>query len=245
MPIKWYQNWFNSPYYHILYNQRNDEEAEYFMDNLCALLKPEKGTEILDIACGRGRHSVYLNKKGYDVTGIDLSYSNIKFAKQFENDKLHFFEHDMRHLLYINYFDIALNMFTSFGYFEAERDNVNALKAFRKSIKDDGVLVLDYFNSEKILRNLTRQEVKSIDGIDFNISKKVLNGKIIKSIAFEHKGRDYHFKEEVKAFTLSDFKKLFELSGFTIETIYGDYDLSEFDEIKSNRLIFICKKANA
>jgi SAM-dependent methyltransferase len=245
MPIKWYQNWFNSPYYHILYHQRNDEEAEYFIDNLCALLKPAKGSKMLDIACGRGRHSVYLNKKGYDVTGIDLSYSNVKFAKQFENENLHFFEHDMRHLLNINYFDLALNMFTSFGYFETERDHVNSLKSFRKSLTPNGLLVLDYFNTEKIKKNLTRQEVKEIDGIEFNISKKILNGKIVKSIAFENKGKDFHFKEEVKAFGMADFKRLFELSGFAISGIYGDYSLSPFDENKSDRVIFICKKADA
>lgn len=245
MPIKWYQNWFNSPYYHILYHQRNDEEAEFFIDNLCSLLKPSKNSTILDIACGRGRHSIYLNKKGYDITGIDLSYSNVKFAKQFENEKLHFFEHDMRHLLNINYFDIALNLFTSFGYFETERDHINSLKSFRKALKPDGVLMLDYFNTNKILKNLTRQEVKHVDGIDFNISKKVVNDKIVKSIAFEHKGKDFHFKEEVKAFTLNDFQRLFELSGFEIKDYYGDYSLNSFNELKSDRLIFICKKADA
>src|SRR4051812_2242107 len=112
MSRKWFQNWFNSPYYHILYNQRNDEEAEFFIDNLCAYLEPSIDCRLLDIACGRGRHSVYLNKKGYDVTGIDLSHANIKYAQQFENKRLHFYVHDMRYLFYINYFDIAFNLFT-------------------------------------------------------------------------------------------------------------------------------------
>ncbi len=245
MSRKWYQNWFNSPYYHILYNQRNDEEAEYFIDNLCSFLQPDKSAQILDVACGRGRHSVYLNKKGYDVTGIDLSFSNIRFAKQFENEKLHFFEHDMRHLLFINYFDFALNMFTSFGYFEHQRDHVNALKSFRKALKPGGVLVLDYFNTEKILQNLTRQELKQIDGIDFNIGKKISDGKIIKTISFEHKNKDYNFKEEVKAFTHDDFEKLFKLSGFEISATFGDYALRPYEPLKSDRLIFICKKTDA
>src|SRR6476620_1008681 len=109
MPKKWFQNWFNSPYYHILYKQRDDEEAELFIDNLCSFLKPAREARMLDIACGRGRHAIYLNKKGYDVTGIDLSISSIKFAQQHENPKLHFAVHDMRHLFYINYFDFAFN----------------------------------------------------------------------------------------------------------------------------------------
>ena len=245
MPKKWFQNWFNSPYYHILYHHRDDEEAEFFIDNLCSFLKPTANSRLLDIACGRGRHSVYLNKKGYDVTGIDLSFSNIKYAKQFENDKMHFFVHDMRYLFYINYFNIAFNLFTSFGYFETEKDHVNSLKTFRKSLKKDGLLVLDYFNSQKIIRHLNHQEIKRVDGIDFNINKTVVDGKIIKSIAFEHRNKDYAFKEEVKAFTFADFERMFASSGFQIVNHFGNYGLEEFDELKSDRLIFICKKADA
>ena len=245
MPKKWFQNWFNSPYYHILYHQRDDEEAEFFIDNLCSFLQPSPESRLLDIACGRGRHSVYLNKKGYDVTGIDLSFSSVKYAKQFENDRLHFYVHDMRYLFYINYFDIAFNLFTSFGYFETEKDHVNSLKTFRKSLKKDGLLVLDYFNSEKIIRHLNHQEIKKVDGIDFNINKKVMDGKIIKSIVFEHKNKDYAFKEEVKAFSFTDFERMFVSSGFEIVNHFGSYNLEEFDPLKSDRLIFICKKADA
>jgi len=245
MPKKWFQNWFNSPYYHILYHHRDDEEAEFFIDNLCSLLKPTQNSRLLDIACGRGRHSTYLNKKGYDVTGIDLSFANIKYAKQFENEKLHFYVHDMRYLFYINYFDIAFNLFTSFGYFETEKDHVNSLKTFRKSMKKDGLLVLDYFNSQKIIKHLNHQEIKRVDGIDFNINKYVVDGNIVKSIAFEHRNKDYAFKEEVKAFTFTDFERMFASSGFSIVDHFGSYGLEEFDELKSDRLIFICKKADA
>ena len=243
MSAKWYQKWFDSPYYHILYHQRNDAEAEFFIDKLCNYLHPHPEAKMLDIACGKGRHSVYLNKKGYDVTGIDLSYSSIKYARQFENDKLHFFEHDMRNLLYINYFDVAFNLFTSFGYFDTEKDNVNALKAFRKSINNKGTLVLDYFNSEKIVHNLIETEVKSIEGIDFHIKKQVIDGHIQKTIEFKH-GRKYKFQEEVQAFTFSDFERLFKLSGFKINAYFGSYSLEDFEEKHSDRLIFICSKAD-
>jgi SAM-dependent methyltransferase len=245
MSKKWYQSWFNSPYYHILYHQRDDDEAEFFIDNLLTYLKPTADSKLLDIACGRGRHAVYLNKKGFDVTGIDLAYANIKYALQFENDRLRFFVHDMRYLFYINYFDIAFNLFTSFGYFDTEKDHINALKTFKKSLKKDGTLVLDYFNSEKILRKLTGEEVKNIDGIDFFISKTIIDGKIIKTITFEHKRRKFTYQEEVKAFNLTDFERMFERSGFKILHYFGDYALNEFDAERSDRLIFICKKADA
>jgi SAM-dependent methyltransferase len=243
MQRKWFQYWFNSPYYHILYSQRNDEEAEFLIDNLSAYLKPSANSHILDIACGRGRHATYLNKKGYDVTGIDLSEQSIKYAQQFEQKHLRFFVHDMRKLLYINYFDLALNLFTSFGYFETEKDHVDALKSFRKGIKEDGTVVIDYFNTLKILRNLTHQEIKTVDGIEFQIKKFVSEGKIIKHINFEHKGKDFAFEERVKAFTLADFERMLASSGSRLVESFGDYALNAFDENKSDRLILICKKA--
>jgi SAM-dependent methyltransferase len=243
MQRKWFQYWFNSPYYHILYSQRNDEEAEFLIDNLSAYLTPSANSNILDIACGRGRHAIYLNKKGYDVTGIDLSEQSIKYAQQFEQKHLRFFVHDMRKLLYINYFDLALNLFTSFGYFETEKEHVDALKSFRKGIKADGTVVIDYFNTMKIVRNLTHQEIKTVDGIEFQIKKFVSDGKIIKHINFEHRGKDFAFEERVKAFTLEDFKRMLAASGLILKETFGDYSLNAFDENKSDRLILICKKA--
>lgn len=242
MPKKWFQNWFNSPYYHILYKKRDDEEAELFIDNLCSFLKPHKAARMLDIACGRGRHAIYLNKKEFDVTGIDLSFSSIKFAQTFENNKLHFYVHDMRYNFYINYFDFAFNLFTSFGYFETDKEHINALKTFSKALKKDGKLVLDYMNSQKIINHLVTKEKKEVEGIDFHISRKVENGKIIKSIAFEHKNKKFDFKEEVKDFKLDDFKRLFNAAGLNITQIFGDYHLNNFDVNQSDRLIFVCEK---
>ncbi|HWW42844.1 MAG TPA: class I SAM-dependent methyltransferase, partial [Pedobacter sp.] len=243
MQRKWFQYWFNSPYYHILYSQRNDEEAEFLIDNLSAYLKPSADSRILDIACGRGRHAIYLNKKGYDVTGIDLSEQSIRYAQQFEQKNLHFFVHDMRRLSFINYFDIALNLFTSFGYFETEKDHVNALKSFRKGLKADGTLVIDYFNTIKIVKNLTRQETKTLEGIEFHLHKFVSEGKIIKHINFEHRGKAFAFEERVQAFTLEDFERMFLKSGLQIIAKFGDYSLGEYHETQSDRLILVCKKA--
>jgi SAM-dependent methyltransferase len=243
MQRKWYQYWFNSPYYHILYSQRNDVEAEFLIDNLSAYLHPKSDSKILDIACGRGRHSIYLNKKGYDVTGIDLSEQSIKYAQQFEQKKMHFYVHDMRKLSFINYFDIALNLFTSFGYFDTEKDHVSALKAFRKGLKNDGTLVIDYFNTQKIIKNLTNQEIKTIDGIEFHLHKFVAEGKIIKHINFEHKLKAYAFEERVQAFLLADFERMLTKSGLVITATFGNYALDPFNETESDRLILVCKKA--
>lgn len=242
MQRKWFQYWFNSPYYHILYQLRNDAEAEFFIDNLTNYLNPEADSKMLDIACGKGRHAIYLNKKGFDVTGIDLSEQSIKYARKFENNKLHFLVHDMRKLFYINYFDIALNLFTSFGYFDTEKDHVNALKTFRKCLRADGILVVDYFNTEKIIRNLNSCETKSLDGINFNISKNVVDGKIIKKINFEDQGKIYNFEERVQAFSFEDFERMLSKAGMVIQKTFGSYSLNDFEAFNSDRLILICKK---
>ena len=242
MSKKWFHNWFNSPYYHILYKKRDEEEAEHFIDNLCSYLKPPAEARMLDIACGRGRHAIYLNKKEYDVTGIDLSFGSIKFAQQLENKKLHFLVHDMRYPFYINYFDFAFNLFTSFGYFDTDREHINALKSFKKSLKKDGILVLDYMNSQKIINHLVERETKEIDNVTFHISRMVENGKIVKTIDFEHKKKSYYFKEEVKDYKLDDFKRLYDQAGLSIKAIFGDYELRDFNIDQSDRLIFICQK---
>lgn len=240
--VIWYKNWFNSPYYHVLYKHRDDNEAELFIDNLCAELEVHSNAKILDIACGRGRHAVYLNKKGISVTGIDLSEENIKYASNFANENLHFFVHDMRKNLPEKNFDYVLNLFTSFGYFENESDNPIAMKAFANSLKKGGKFVIDFMNVKKLEKNLVEREVKEISGIEFHITRKIENNSINKEIIFEDRGRSYHFNELVRALTMKDFEKYFKLAELQIEGIYGDYNLSKFDEKESDRLIYICKK---
>ncbi|MDP1974032.1 MAG: methyltransferase domain-containing protein, partial [Sediminibacterium sp.] len=142
----WFKDWFNSPYYHLLYQHRDENEAEQFIATLIKHLAPTKGATMLDIACGKGRHSMALAEMGFDVTGIDLSEVSISEAKAGETDRLHFYQHDMRRGFRINYFDFAFNFFTSFGYFKTRREHDNAIRMMADSIKPGGVLVIDYLN---------------------------------------------------------------------------------------------------
>ena len=103
--MAWYKDWFNSKYYHLLYKNRDHNEAALFLDNISNEFK-NKNAKILDVACGKGRHAKYLNNLGFDVTGIDLSVNSIKYAKEYENQKLKFHQHDMRNIFDENNFDI-------------------------------------------------------------------------------------------------------------------------------------------
>lgn len=241
---EWFGEWFDSPYYHVLYKHRDYEEAQAFIDNLSAYLNLSPNHKVLDLACGKGRHSIYLNRKGLDVVGLDLSEQSIAYANQFANEKLHFEVHDMREFFAEEEFDFILNLFTSFGYFETKDEHLLAIQSVAKALKPGGVLVLDFLNPYTVINHLIPEEIKVIDGIEFHITKDI-SGKdyIIKNISFEDKGKSHHYQEKVKALRRTDFMEYFEKSELTVEHIMGNYDLEPYNAEKSDRMIFIVKKA--
>lgn len=239
---EWFGDWFDSKYYHVLYKSRDRKEAEGFMDNLVKTVKPKKNSRILDLACGKGRHSRYLAGMGFDVTGIDLSKQSIKSARKYEQDNLSFFSHDMRDPFRSNYYNYIFNLFTSFGYFETEKDNVDALKNVALGLKKNGTFVLDYFNAKKVIKDLKARETKTVKGIKFNLSRKVEDGFIIKNISFTDKDKKYKFQERVSAFEKKHFNKLFKKAGLKIDAVYGDFEMNKFKPSSSPRLIIIGSK---
>lgn len=234
----WYNTWFDSPYYHILYKDRDYREAEDFMLNLMNFLNLNQGSSILDLACGKGRHSIYLNKMGFDVTGIDLSENNIAEAKHFENKNLHFFVHNMCEPLK-NEFDAVLNLFTSFGYFENPEDNFRTIKAIKNQIKLNGFGVIDFLNSDFVVDNLIPQEKKVIKGIDFSIERWIDQGFIFKNIVINDNNQHFTFTERVKAIRLSDFESCLKKVGLKLLHVFGDYELKDYNEKTSPRTILI------
>lgn len=238
----WFSEWFDSKYYHILYKNRDQKEAENFLKNLSKLDLLKKDSKIIDIACGKGRHSLFLSDLGYDVTGVDLSENSIKHAQQFEKKNLKFDVSDMRKTYKKKSFDIALNLFTSFGYFEKEEDNISAIKAMSENLKKDGILIIDFLNSKKVIENLVQKETKEMDGVTFNISRKVEDGFIIKNIEINHGHKKMSFQEKVKALTKENFSELLIFAGLQIINTFGNYKLDEFNPQTSDRLIIIAKK---
>ncbi len=212
------------------------------MDNLIAKIPLAAHSEILDIACGRGRHSIYLAAKGYRVTGIDLSERNIAFCKQFENSDLEFYVHDMRELFRTNCYDVALNLFTSFGYFDTDHDNLLALHTAAKAIKKGGYFILDFFNPATIRQATALKETKTVDGIQFNIEKTTEQNKVIKTIRFADEGKDFKFRESVQMIDYRQFVQYFNIVGLNIVHTFGNYSLHPFVEEESERLIFITQK---
>lgn len=238
----WFVDWFDSPYYHILYKHRDYVEAQKFILNLNKYLKPKADSKLLDVACGKGRHSLFMAQLGFYVDGFDLSKNNISHAKKHENERLNFYINDIRQSLKTDFYDFAFNLFTSFGYFDNFKDNQKSINAISKSLKSGGKVILDFMNCNKVINNLTVSETKTIEDIEFNIKRKYSDGFIIKDIAFEAEGKTYKYQEKVNAISLTEFKNYFSNANLNIETIFGDYNLNKFDIENSNRLILIASK---
>ena len=244
MQQPWFKNWFNSPYYHQLYFNRDTYEAAAFINKLIAYLKPATGSTMLDVACGKGRHSMQLASNGFDVTGIDLSEDSIKEALQQQGDNLHFYQHDMRLPFRINYFDYAFNFFTSFGYFKTQREHDNAVRTIAQSLKPGGTFVMDYLNVHYSEDHTVHHSEKEINDVNFIITKWYDEDYFYKKITIEDEAlqEPLVYTEKVAKFSLGDFTEMFAYQGMQIQEVFGDYAFTHYDIRKSPRLVMIAKK---
>lgn len=241
---EWYKAWFNSPFYHKLYFERDENEARKFVLCLLDYLKPPADSRILDVACGRGRHSKLLAEQGYDVTGIDLSFNSIEYAKQFETERLHFYQHDMRLPMWINYFDYALNFFTSFGYFSTRREHDDAISTIAKSLKHGGVILFDYLNVHYAEEHLVQDEIKTIGSTQYEIHRWMDEEHFYKRIVVTDPSLDHQqeFTEKVAKLSPGDFTDMFSFQNLQVVDVFGDYELKPYDVRKTPRMIVIGRK---
>ena len=181
-----------------------------------------------------------LNKSPEEV--LDSIKDSVSYARKFNNDNLRFEVRDMRKSFCESEFDAIFNLFTSFGYFESKTENLKVLKAIETMLKDNGVFVIDFMNANKVIRNLVREETKSIDHISFRLKRSYKNGNIVKTIDFTDKENDFHFTEKVQALYLEDFQSLISQTNLKIDSIFGDYNLNPFDKEISDRLIIVGRK---
>jgi ubiquinone/menaquinone biosynthesis C-methylase UbiE len=240
---EWFASWFNSPYYHVLYDNRDENEAEAFLTKLLSHLNVSLQDKMLDLCCGAGRHTRAIAKLGFsNVAGCDLSKNSIETALSKKCKNSHFFVHDMRDQLPEKY-NVILNLFTSFGYFETIEDNHSVLNSIYNGLEEKGIVVIDYMNAHKAILELKPREEVQKHGVQFNIQRTVNNGRIIKTIAFQSDGESYIFQEKVQALLLEDFKPLLEKNNLRLISTFGNYDLNPFELETSNRLILICEKS--
>jgi len=238
----WFKSWFDTSYYHMLYEHRDSTDAQIFMDVLINHLKLNKGDRVLDLACGRGRHALYLHKKGFDVKGIDLSKRNIAFARQ-HIPSVDFEIKDMRENFGDAEFDYIFNLFTSFGYFDIHQQHLEAVKNMALALKPNGVLVLDFMNAHKVHRGLVEDELIDSDNVSFRVKRYVEDEKIVKEIFVKEDEKELRYFEKVALLTLQDFEGLFEQAKLKVIKTFGDFNLNPYSEEQSDRLILMAQRA--
>jgi SAM-dependent methyltransferase len=238
---EWFAEWFDTPYYHILYKSRDEKEAKDFIERLVNELRLDRTSNVLDLACGKGRHSITLRELGFIVLGVDLSANSIETANKSSKDGLRFAVQDMREPINEK-FDHIFNLFTSFGYFDEISDNERVIRAIHQMLKDEGLVVIDFMNAARVIERLVPHEMKTEEGISFEIDRHTDGKHIYKRIRFCADGKDHDHTERVQALLLSDFQRLLESNGFEILRTFGDFKLNDFNESESDRLIIVARK---
>lgn len=246
--MSWFEEWFDSPLYEKIYSNRNKEEAALLANLIETIIPIEKYSNILDLGCGRGRHSITLAQRGYQVTGLDLSEEAIHKARRLaENEglaNLQFFIGDMRDQLDYT-FDAVLNLFTTFGYFLDDSENIKVLFNVKNMIKNDGIFIQDFLNSSYIKKTLVPHETGRYENLYYEIERRIENGMVFKNIRFT--GPDLtepvEYNERVKLYNLTWFKEQLSNTGLKLQATYGEYDGRSYDEQESSRMIMVSKKS--
>ena len=240
----WYKEWFNSPFYHKLYFERDEEEAKAFICEMIEHLHPAPDSRMLDVACGRGRHSKILASLGFIVTGIDISPDSIAAAKQYETDSLDFYIHDMRLPFRGNYFNYAFNFFTSFGYFNTRREHDDAIRTIARSLKPGGIFVIDYLNVHYAENHLVHNEEKEITGTVYKIIRWHDEKHFYKKIEVNDPSlvQSFSCTEKVAKFSLGDFTDMLSFQNMQVKEVFGDYHFNKYDIKTTPRLIIIAGK---
>ncbi|MCA0755313.1 class I SAM-dependent methyltransferase [Paenibacillus sp. N4] len=243
----WYEQSFGNDYM-LVYKHRNWQEANNEARRMIEWLQLPQRARVLDIGCGMGRHALALASFGYDVTGIDLSGILLEEARRHDvHGKVKFVEGDMRELPFPGgSFDATVNLFTSFGYFSPEEDNVKVLKRIRAVLREGGSFLIDFLNPGYVERSLVPSSERTDPETGLRIEEKrsIVDGWVQKEITISHPEgleRTRAYLERVRLFGLEWFKRHLEDCGLVLEQLYGNYDGSAYDEAASPRMIMAGK----
>ncbi|HEY3251524.1 MAG TPA: class I SAM-dependent methyltransferase [Ignavibacteria bacterium] len=254
----WYKDWFNTQQYLDLYKHRNDSDAKKIITLLLKNIHLPKGSECLDLACGNGRHSLLFAKKGYHVTGIDLSPYLIKQAQQrlhkeykAYSGNLNFIIRDMRKIEYKNKFDLVVNLFSSFGYFDSDTENFKVLKGVSRALKHGGYFLFDFLNKEHLTRNIVPFDLKILNMTAYLQLRHIENSFVVKNIFIIQSSHKYkapkihHYFEKIRLYSLVDLRNEFKKNRLKVIKVFGDYEGKPYFKTKSERLIILARKVNS
>lgn len=238
----WFRESFGEDYL-LVYKHRSQKEADQQISLILPLLELKAGEHILDLCCGTGRHSVALAKNGYRVTGFDLSDTLLAYAQQ-HNDGLPvtYQQGDMRELPFPNgFFNVVLNLFTSFGYFIEDSENEKVLQEISRVLQPGGRYLIDFLNRDYVQKHINPLTERQENGVTIR-EERTLDGDYVKKKIIVTEGSDERiYRERVKMYPREEMQEMIERSGLVVERIFGDYDRSDYTA-DSPRMIFFGRK---
>ncbi len=248
MKKDWFKDWFESDFYQKVYNHRDNEDEKLICDLIINSIELQKGSKILDAACGSGRHYLKFLEYGFNVYGFDLSKNLLSIAQQKSIEKkfpINLFCADIRKICLKEKFDLITNLFTSFGYFENDDENFSFIRKAYELLKINGYYVLDYFNMDYLINNLIPYSEKQIDSFNVIENRVIENNRVNKKIVIQDINTSMvinEFYESVKLYKPDELIFRILNMGFKLKHKYGNYLGDSFDNNKSQRLILVFQK---
>ena len=241
----WFKDWFASDFYLSVYSHRNDDDAGKFLNNILEYIPLKEGSKVLDAACGSGRHSILMAKKNCNVTAFDLSKPLLRIAadkSESLNLDIKFFNGDLRFICLKEKFDIILNLFTSFGYFDNDEENFLFIKSSYQMLEEKGYFIFDYFNEGFLRKNLVSESRRVMNGMEIIEKRSIRNNRIVKDITIRKDGSDKYYQESVQLYSFKEIIERFTQIGFKVVKTFGGYDCAGFLPDDSERVIIIFQK---
>lgn len=242
---EWFEEWFNTEEYLDVYRHRNEAEAAKLVELILNNVSIQPGSDIIDFACGAGRHSIIFAEKGFNVTALDLSPNLLNIARKRAaelNLKINFINADLRNFCITSKFDMAVNLFTSFGYFENDEENFSLFSNASGVLNENGYFVIDYFNAKYIADNLVFHSEDLINGKKIIQEREIIGNRVIKKIIIGTNGTTKRYTESVRLYSDMELISAIEKSGLKVLNIFGNFNGSKFDLNSSPRIIIISGK---
>ncbi len=237
---EWFESWFGQAYID-LYPHRDEAEAEHAIDLISRTASTRKVNRVLDLACGAGRHSRALADRWW-TSGLDLSEVLLRLAHQ-EQSPASFVRGDMRVLPYANEaFDLVVNLFTSFGYFETDEEHVLVFDEVARVTAVGGTFVLDFLNAGRVLTTLVPYDERVIGGQVVEQTRTITDDGCYVHKIIRIRGEHRTFIERVRLFTPGELKRMMENAGFAISACYGDYVASPLQRHSPRVILFGTRK---
>ncbi|MET0465063.1 MAG: class I SAM-dependent methyltransferase [Chitinophagaceae bacterium] len=240
-----YLDWFSSPLFHNFWSDSKEKESQDFINQLINHIKPKRGSRILDSACGQGINSIHLTSLGFDVTGVDISVTNIDWALTREQNNPEFYQHDLRLPFWGNYFHTVLNFSDGFGFYRTRREHEAALRTLASSLQPGGKFVIDYPNTHYHEANLAafnhtykHQDTEYHFHLTQNETHFIYK---IRVISPDPKKSNEFIFERTK-FSVGDFTEMLAFQQLQVKEIFGDYSLGEYHLSGTPRLIVVAEK---